>query len=65
MIDTELTSEDNVFRLDDIFKRGTFLNVEKTLKIERAQEEINRIVEKRFYSFSYNYPFGWEELYFA
>ncbi len=65
VIDTELTSEDNVFRLDDIFKRGTFLNDEKTLKIERAQEEINRIVEKRFYSFSYNYPFGWEELHFA
>lgn len=65
VIDTELTSEDNVFRLDDIFKRGTFLNDEKTLKIEKAQKEINRIVEKRFYSFSYNYPFGWEELHFA
>ena len=65
VIDTELTSENNVFRLDDIFKRGTFLNDEKTLKIEKAQKEINRIVEKRFYSFSYNYPFGWEELHFA
>tara|TARA_Y100001954_G_scaffold93060_1_gene101896 strand:- start:7088 stop:8134 length:1047 start_codon:yes stop_codon:yes gene_type:complete len=65
VIDTELTAKSNVFRLDDIFKRGTFLNDEKTLKIERAQKEINRIVEKRFYSFSYNYPFGWEELHFA
>lgn len=65
VIDTELSSNEGVYRLSDIFQRGALLSQEKTLKIQRARKEINQVVERRFYSFSFNYPFGWEELHFA
>ncbi|MDC0255628.1 hypothetical protein OAK75_12075 [Bacteriovoracales bacterium] len=65
VIDTELSTKEGVYRLSDIFQRGTLLSQEKTLKIQRAKKEIDNIVERRFYSFSFNYPFGWEELHFA
>ena len=65
VIDTELSSNDGVYRLSDIFQRGVLLNQEKSLKIQRARKEISQVVERRFYSFSFNYPFGWEELHFA
>ena len=65
VIDTELSSNDGIYRLSDIFQRGALLSQEKSLKIQRARKEINQVVERRFYSFSFNYPFGWEELHFA
>ena len=65
VIDTELSTKEGVYRLSEIFQRGTLLSQEKTLKIQRAKKEIDHIVERRFDSFSFNYPFGWEELHFA
>ncbi len=65
VINTSLSENDGVLRLEDIFRQSAKMNIEKMEKIRRAKESIVRLCECRRQSFSLSHPFGWEELQFA
>ncbi len=65
VIKTNLTENEGVLRLEDIFKQSSRLNEEKMEKIRCAKEAILLLADNRRLHFSMSYPFGWEELQFA
>ncbi|WP_164848416.1 hypothetical protein [Halobacteriovorax sp. HLS] len=65
VLETSYSVEQNVYRLEDIFKYGETLNQKKQQKVEKAHAAIEDLVTKRKNSFALSFPFGWEELQFA
>ncbi|MGZ3788224.1 MAG: hypothetical protein ACXVLQ_06850 [Bacteriovorax sp.] len=65
VINTHLSKEDGVLRLEDIFRHSAEMNIEKMEKIRRAKEAIVGLCENRRQTFSLSHPFGWEELQLA
>ena len=65
VVQTPLTTNDGLYRLEDIFGKGVILDQLKNNKIALAKEEITKLVIKRQRSFYLQIPFGWEELKFA
>lgn len=65
VIDTPLTTNENVYRLEDIFEFGKILNESKQQKVQSAHVAIETLVQKRINSFALSLPFGWEEVQFV
>ncbi len=65
VVNTSLTNNDGLYRLEDIFGKGVALDQLKNNKIALAKEEIKNLVAKRKKTFYLQNPFGWEELKFA
>lgn len=65
VVKTPMTTDDGLYRLEDIFGKGVILDQLKNNKIALAKEEITKLVVKRRKSFYLQSPFGWEELKFA
>jgi glutamyl-tRNA reductase len=64
-IETTLTKNDGVYKLDDIFNESVKLSREKMEKVESAKQAILKLTQERHQNFSMSIPFGWEELQFA
>lgn len=65
VLNTTYGINQNLIRLEDIFKYSKSFDEEKTKKVTSAKQAIINLVEKRKVSFTINFPFGWEELQFA
>lgn len=63
VIDTKLTENDGVLRLEDIFKRSAKLNIEKMEKVAAAKAAILKLAHRRCRVLSpLGTPFDWEEI---
>ncbi|RPJ76435.1 MAG: hypothetical protein EHM20_07460 [Alphaproteobacteria bacterium] len=65
VIKTNLSENEGVLRLEDIFRQSAKMNIEKMEKIRCAKESILKLCENRKQTFSISHPFGWEELQLA
>lgn len=67
VINTKLTDNDGVLRLEDIFRQSAKLNIEKMEKVKKAKEKITLLAESRLNHLpkAVVIPFDWEEFKFA
>ena len=65
VIETNLTEQDGVLRLEDIFRQSAKLNIEKMEKVNKAKHAILELAKKRSPLVLSSTPFDWEELKFA
>ncbi len=65
VIETKLTENDGVLRLEDIFRQSAKLNIEKMEKVNRAKNAILTLAQKRGKPTLSSTPFDWEELQIA
>lgn len=62
VVDSNLSKEQGLYLLENIFGKGQILDKQKCEKVEKAKEEIEGITLRRKMNFSHQIPFGWEEL---
>jgi glutamyl-tRNA reductase len=65
VVNTSLSVQENVYRLEDVFERGAMLEKVKESRVNEAAKAICNLTEQRRSSFTINFPFGWEELQFV
>lgn len=64
VIETPMGKNEGVLRLEDIFKESAKLTHEKMEKIQKAEEHIRFLVQKRRNTFMLTHASSWEELRF-
>lgn len=64
VIETQMGKHQGVLRLEDIFKESAKLTHEKMEKIQKAEEHIRYLVQKRRNTFMLTHASSWEELRF-
>jgi len=60
-----LNSQEKVIRLSEIYLEAQIVEEKKRSKIEKAQKAIQELTPIRKNTFTFSYPFGWDELQFA
>ena len=65
VIETNLTENEGVLRLEDIFRQSAKLNIEKMEKVNKAKISILLLAQKRMTPILSSTPFDWEELQIA
>ncbi len=64
-IESHFNLNDGLWRLQDIFAQGEKLSQKREEKLEEAQKAIQSACQKRLENYTFQIPFGWEELQFA
>ena len=64
IVQTSMSSDDGVYKLEDIFNHGKELDEAKNQKISRAQLAIQDAVDRRRSNLRHSYPISWGELEF-